>query len=206
MMKIKVDVKNGTLEIEGEDSLVKEIYSDFQDRVQTAKRSSVSTLQEYSAIEETHTPVNAVKSEEASRKKNRSSSAARESYEINKDLDVYGRSDKPALQAFYESKAPSSNLERNAVFVYYLKKALEKPGVTIGDIYTCYKAMNVPVPGALRQSVLDTSSSRYGWIDASDLDNIKIPIRGETFVEHALPKNRPAQTVQARAAAAENVA
>jgi hypothetical protein len=41
------------------------------------------------------------------------------------------------------------------------------------------------VPGALRQSLLDTSFKK-GWIDTKSMENITITTHGENLVEHEL--------------------
>jgi hypothetical protein len=197
MGKLKIDLKLGIIEIEGDDAFVKDLYLDVKDYLKTDPSGVVSQAE---AGRSEGSEEQKREHAQPAQRRAKSNGATRESYEINKELDLYGRSGKLPLQSFYDSKSPSSNLERNAVFVYYLKKMLEKPLVNLSDIYTCYKAVNVPVAGALKQSIADTSGSRYGWIDASNFDDIKIPIRGETFVEHNLPKAKPAKGTTAKAA------
>jgi hypothetical protein len=180
--RLKIDLKQGLLEVEGEDAFVREIYEDFRVALQEA------SVKKPVLEGKTDPQAQIAQAQAQNGKKKKPGTAARESYGMNKDLDLYGNSGKMSLKEFYASKSPTSNLERNVVFVYYLRKILEKDQVNLDDIYTCYKTLEGAPPGALRQSVADTSSSRYGWIDAGDFDDISIPLRGETFVDTGLPK------------------
>lgn len=111
---------------------------------------------------------------------------SKEAYQMNKELDLCPK-DKESFRNFYEKKQPATNIEFNAVAVYYMEKILNKEEITIGDVYTCYKNVDKKVPGALKQSLADTSSSRYGYI-ATENNCYTIPVVGENFVEHDLPK------------------
>lgn len=112
--------------------------------------------------------------------------ASKETYQMNKDLDLLPK-DKQSFKSFYEEKNPTTNIEFNAVAVYYLEKILEKTDIALGDVYTCYKHVGRKVPSALKQSLVDTSSSRYGYIATSN-NCFFIPVVGENFVEYDLPK------------------
>jgi hypothetical protein len=92
-----------------------------------------------------------------------------------------------SLVEFVKDKNPSDSQEFNAVFVYYLAKVMATAAITPDHVYTCYKATNQRVPTTLVATLRNTAS-RKGWIDPSDLKNIKITIGGENFVEHDLPR------------------
>ncbi len=111
---------------------------------------------------------------------------SKEVYQMNKDLDLLPK-DKMSFKSFCEEKKPTTNIEFNAVAVYYLERILEKKDIGINDVYTCYKNVGRKVPNALKQSLTDTSSSRYGYI-ATGNNCYTIPVVGENFVEYDLPK------------------
>lgn len=115
---------------------------------------------------------------------------SREGYEIVKDLVLTREEDKPSLKEFYSQKNPGSNYERNVVFCYYLLKVREFKPIGINHIYTCYKEVNQRV-GSLDVSLSETS--KKGWLDTSDMNDIRLSIRGENFVEHDLPKVKKAK-------------
>lgn len=112
--------------------------------------------------------------------------ASKEVYQMNKDLDLLPN-DKESFKSFYEMKKPTTNIEFNAVAIYYMEKILGKVEITISDVYTCYKNVGRKVPNALKQSLTDTSSSRYGYIATAN-NCFTIPVVGENFVEYDLTK------------------
>lgn len=121
--------------------------------------------------------------------RNSSSSASKDSFKIVKELNLKGVNGAPSFDSFYSEKMPKTYIEFNVVSIYYLTKILGVSPVTIDHVYTCYKEVNRPVPGNLMQSLYDTSSSRYGYINHSQ-DGYTIPVRGENFVEHDLPRKK----------------
>ena len=192
MAKLRIDLRQGILEAEGDEAFIQTLYDDFKGRL--SEKLGQTEIEEDQAENPTEEPA-------ANKKPRKAKPARKESYSVNKDLDVYGKAGHKSLQAFYDEKQPASAVERNAVFVYYLKHILQKEGVNLSDIYTCYKAVGVPAPGSFRQSVFDTSGSRYGWIDGNDMENITVPLAGEQYVEHQLPHK--SKVTSPRAAAKE---
>lgn len=116
-------------------------------------------------------------------------STPKDSFQIIKDLDLKGINGKESFVDFYKTKAPKTNIEFNVVAIYYLSKIMDIPSVNIDHVYTCYKEAGKKIPGNLRQSLGDTSSSKYGYINSKD-NNFTIPVRGENLIEHDLPKTK----------------
>ena len=196
MARLKIDIRAGMLEVEGDEPFIREIYGDFKNRLNGPGNgapgngeSSVTEEQERDAEE----PLKQV--EEPPKRRQRSSGGgAKESYALNKHLNLFGKDGKAPLKKFYDEKKPDTAVQRNALFVYYLKNVIGHSPVTLDDIYTCYSEVKVKAPDAFRQSIKDTSGSRYGYIDAKNMDDIQIPLRGTQFVEHDLPpKSRPGE-------------
>lgn len=179
MGKLKIDLNAGVIEVEGEESFIKEIYDDFKDRVSKSTTEPSKPLLRRSELESPAKP--------SSPGRRGGGAAKKEYYDINKNLDLRGGGSKPSLVDFYQGKNPATAIERNAVFVYYLKKILEHSPITLSDIYTCYDAAKAKTPGAFKQSVLDTARKQYGYIDTGNMDDIGLPLRGVQFVEHDLP-------------------
>lgn len=113
-----------------------------------------------------------------------------ESYEMVKDLVLTAEGGKPSLKEFYSEKKLASNYEHNVAFAYYLLKIIEKRPIGINHFYTCYKEVNRKVP-SLSVSLSETSAK--GWLDTSNMDDIKITPRGENYVEYDLPKTKKAK-------------
>lgn len=121
-------------------------------------------------------------------KKTRKKNNARDTYQINKDLNLSPK-DKTTLKEFIALKKPRSNIEFNAVVIYYLQKVLAKENISVDDVYSCYKDIGRKVPNALKQSLTDTSSSKYGYIAVNN-NYYSIPVKGENLVELELPKEK----------------
>lgn len=158
MARIKIDIKNGIFEAEGDEQFIKELYRDYQSE-KSAKTISRVLKKQDNAFE-------------------------KESYSIVKDINL--SMDRTTLKQFYLEKNPKSALERNVIFVYYLQKISKIEKIAIGHIYTCYKDLNIKPPAKLRQSLADTASKK-GWLDTQSMNAIKITLKGENFIEHELP-------------------
>lgn len=185
MTKLKIDLRSGILEVEGEESFVREIYKDYKEKIAVADLPLIED--ETDTIPEKQTTAKKLKTKHNGSAK--TTSKRKESYQIVKDLDLSAKGGKEALKTFYSKKAPTTAMEKNAVFVYYLEKIAMAKGVSVNHIYTCYKDVNEKVPGALRQSLLDTSYKK-GWIDTKSMENITVTTHGENLIEHTLPKQK----------------
>lgn len=179
MTILKINLNDGLLEVDGEEDFVRSIYNDFKTELMTTRKINSTP-----AAEKTNQDKIPQKSNPA---KKSSNGKKRESFTILKDLDLSSRTNSLDLKSFLSDKSPSTAMERNAVFVYYLKNHANVSTITLDHIYSCYKYTSTPVPTALRQSVADTSSRR-GWLDTSSFDDIKLSIPGENYIEHDLPR------------------
>ena len=184
MTKLKIDLRNGTLEVEGEEAFVREIYQDYKEKI---AQEGFSPVEE--SPQEDREAVVKPKTRAAKDSKAKTGSKRKESFPIVKDLDLSAKGGKEALKSFYAKKSPTTAIQRNAVFVYYLQKIAEAKGIGVNHIYTCYKDVGEKVPGALRQSLLDTSF-KYGWIDTKSMENITVTTHGENLVELGLPEKK----------------
>jgi hypothetical protein len=176
MTKLKIDLRAGLVEVEGEESFVLSIYNDFKEKLPPGRKGIQAGAQ-------TDRPKPVV----GSRRK--VGSRLKESHSVVGDLDLVGPAKVGPLKDFLVSHPCKHAQEYNTVFVYYLAKA-EIPGVSVDHVYTCYKHCGTRMPVALKQSLYDTAN-RTGNIDTARLDNITITTAGENFVEHVAAR-RPA--------------
>lgn len=129
----------------------------------------------------------------SARKKSNSSdpkpkrTSSKESYTLDRHLNLRGDGSIPSFKEFFDEKKPSSAKQINAVSVYYLRKLLGIQEVTLDHVYTCYSEVKKKPPTAFRQSFIDTKN-KEGWIEFDDKGNLDIPHRGSVYVEHDLPK------------------
>lgn len=110
----------------------------------------------------------------------------RTSCSIIKELNLSPKR-KKSFKAFFIEKKPKDGQELAALAVYYLKRTLELPRVSVNHIYTCFKDVGHRVFANMEQSLMVTAH-RKGWVDTSELDNIKLTPIGENYVEHDLPR------------------
>lgn len=189
--KLRLDLNQGLLEVEGSDDFVREIYTDFKEQLHRSGKAktphnsqSASPPPSEQAQQSSPPP-----SPKSSSKKRSSSNGSQPT--IVKDLDLSGASKGvERLKDFHASYKITSNLERNLVFLYYLQNMLEISPITPNHVFTCYRDVSVKVPAALVQSLRDTANRR-GWIDTSDTNNLKVTFPGINHLEHDLEKAKP---------------
>jgi len=182
--KLKIDLTQGILEVEGSEKLVIEIYNDF-------KQNLSLKLQ----VRDSHAPslsVNGKKentkdqSKEQIKPKHKSSSTIK-TPSLVKDLDLLGKGKASSLKDFVNSYSPKSGMEWNLLFVYYLQKILEISAISINHVYTCYKHVNTKSPNNIYQSLIDTAR-RKGYINTDSIDAITVTIVGENYAEHDMAR------------------
>lgn len=179
MTRLNINIKEGTLEVEGEESFVAGVYSDFKEQLTISNSGrSAEMIAMNPAAQETLS---------ARQSKKSRISKSKESFSIIKDLDLSEKSNSQSLRSFYEAKKPANAMESNAVFVYYLQMIAGVGPITLSHIYSCYKNVGARIPAALRQSLADTAFHK-GYIDTSSFDSIKLATPGENFVEQDLPR------------------
>jgi hypothetical protein len=120
-------------------------------------------------------------------KRAKSSSKNKSTAYIIKDLNLTPNG-KQSFKSFVEEKQPKSNQEKCTVTVYYLRNELELENVSTNHIFTCYKSIgNWRVTDIY--NIVALTASRKGWLDTSDMNNIKLTPHGENLVKFDLPKN-----------------
>jgi hypothetical protein len=113
--------------------------------------------------------------------------ATKESYNIDRDLNLRGDTSTPSFKSFFEEKKPSSKGEFNVLATYYLSKIMGIELVTINHVYTCYAEVKFKPAENFKQSFIDTKN-KFGYIEYDKNWNLNIPHRGIVFIEHDLPK------------------
>jgi len=179
-VRITLKIGETTIEIEGPESYVEKKLQEPE--------SFDSLVTKFTGMAKPILPQKKRKTKDAKERKPRKPS--KQGYEIVKDLVLAREGDKQSLKEFYSQKNPRSNYEHNAVFCYYLVKIREVKPIGVNHIYTCYKEINQRV-GDLIVSLSETS--RKGWLDTSNMNDIKLSVRGENFVEYDLPKVKKAK-------------
>ena len=123
-----------------------------------------------------------------SNKKRRATTKKKLGHSIVKELDL-NPSGKKSLKDFIEEKKPKNDPEKCTVCIYYLKKILDIKNVETNHVYTCFKDANWRIPANL-ENRLQYTASQKGWIDTSNMKDIKIMPSGENLVELDLPRKK----------------
>ena len=202
--RLKIDLTQGILEVEGSESFVKAIYSDFKVHFigeeageslgaskQRRRRKKGGPVQpnEISArpstavsekIEPPPAKIDEVTVEPEPAK-------VKPGYQFINDLDLAAAQDRVSLVEFMDTKFPITNEERNLVFLYYLQHLLKQKPITQNHIFTCYKAAKIRVPLNLESS-LKTTAGRRRWIKITKTGRLSTTPSGKLYVEKQLPK------------------
>ena len=185
--RIRISVGNSYIEIEGTEDYIEKKLKETESFTPLMERLGGATNSSSAVIEGAKPRV-----KPRTVKKKKPVSRAIESYNVLPDLDLAGKDDIPSLEDFYKNKKPSSAMESNTVFIYYLKKLRNISNIGVNHVYSCYKSVNAKAPKALYQSLVDTRGKR-GWIITTNMDDIGIGIAGENFVELELPKTKKSE-------------
>ncbi len=187
MSRLKIDLVSGVIEVEGEETFVQGIYDEYKVQLQEINKFDVR---------KTHLANSPTLAPTPGPEKNKVTKVKRNKQNLTptfvKDLDLSSKNGK-SLRDFFGEKTPSSAMESNAVFVYYLQKTANVSNIDFNHVYTCYKDVGVRRPTALKQSLIDTASGK-GWLNTSSLTNLKLTTSGENFVELDLPREDKEKT------------
>lgn len=187
--KLRIDLSQGLIEVEGSESFILELYGDFKDRFSSitlpaAATTEVPQAQTLSVPNQETSPSPPSPKPAQSGSRSKAKRVGKEEPKLLPDLDLtqgsLGR-----LKEFHAKFSPKSNFEHNLIFVYYLKDSLSLEDVSEDHLFTCYRAVQVKVPGALRQSILDTKAK--GWL-AVEGSLIRLTTVGRNHLEFDLTK------------------
>lgn len=173
--KIKINITEGILEVEGDEKFVTKMYNDFKDNIIV---NYLKTTKENQSIRKK--PTSTKKTQKETKKKNRTKSKSNIPSVVS-DLNLRPKQ-KKSLDDFVSTLTIKSNLERNTAYLYYLTNILGKSKIDQDHIFTCYRHLKEKIPAALYQSLADTSVK--GWIDTSDMEDLQLTSIGLNYVEH----------------------
>lgn len=122
------------------------------------------------------------------------SSPSKESYTMVKDVDFGLPGQANSLFDYIERYNPTSSIQKNVVFTKYLREQHSGRPVTADLIYSCYSTSGSKLPLALYGSLLDTAKANkgYGYLDTSNINNIKIVHKGEVLLHELAKKTKDA--------------
>lgn len=186
--KLHINLQQGVLEVEGQEAFVREIYAEFKDQLVKASStsSSGSSQKLNTGVTSKAKPAN-INGGSSSKKRKRGKT---DEPKVDKDLDLSGVNNISSLKDFYAQYSPKSNMEKNVVFIQYLKEQMEIEGVSLDHVWTCYYHMNMKYPGNPQQSLYDTSAK--GWVNVPSLEELSVSIHGKNWLREQLNKDEAA--------------
>ena len=106
-----------------------------------------------------------------------------QSYSLITSLNLNPKG-KKSLKDYFAQFSTKSNFEKNIVILTYLSSELGEKNIGVNMIYTCLKHLGLKIPN-IKQSLFDTKN-RKGWIDTANVEDLKITVSGENFMEHEI--------------------
>jgi hypothetical protein len=102
---------------------------------------------------------------------------------------ISGKDHVDSLRKFYAAKKPANHIETFAVLTLWLKSNLDLKDVSIDEMWTLCKVLQVKPPKVLMQTFRDGKSKKgYFAMAAGKTSRYYLTSYGETFVEHDLPR------------------
>jgi len=209
--KLKIDLSQGLLEVEGSEAFVRNIYADFkthfagvEDEVEAEKATARTRKAKVSPAKRINAKKNApaeANSPPAKTPADEPTTPAAEpeppeepgppvepkpappTYIYLTDLDLKANKTHPALVEFMDSKFPITNEERNIVFIYYLQHLLNLKDITVDHIYTCFREAKIRAPLNIQKTLIHDD-----WVKVAKNGTLSLSAAGKKYVEQNLPK------------------
>lgn len=199
--KVHIDLSRGIFEADGEPEFVKDMYLDFKTDL-LSKLANNNAVLEKPQLKNLDTAklisLGAVAPAEITlheaKPKKAKSAGKKNSYSVL-DLDTGLPNEENSIFVCLEKYKPTSNIQRNVVFLKFLKTRFPTIAVTLEHVNTCYSNAGLKPVGDLYGSVTDTAkvSKGYGYIDTANLADIRLTQKGEVLLyelEHAPSKTQ----------------
>lgn len=181
--KAKINLKDGTVELEGSEAFVSKYLDTFKREMNSLKVGTpikVTAAKEEAKVE--------TDGEKTVKKKVMKTFQA----VVPIPLDLKGNQSKPSLRDFYKQKRPSNPYESVTVFAFYLKENLGIDKIEAGHVAACCKEVGIKTPTNITQMFYDIHRRR-GWFNLGDGRRFaEINTAGDNFVIHDLPREKNA--------------
>lgn len=175
--KLRIDLINKVLEVEGEQSFVERIYDEFRTGIaskdvprKTKKRASKRTQK---------------KTSNGTSNKRK---PPKGSLKILGELSLMGGDKGPSLKDFFDRYKVKSHFDKMTLCAYYLKHVEGVDAITANHVYTCYKNLKLTQPRFFAQALTDTKNQK-AFIDISDDGVISLTTQGLNHVKHELDQS-----------------
>ena len=192
--KFKINVKEGSVELEGNEQFVNKHLEKFEEIFKFAIQEAVKFNLEGDIPRLNDKSEIGLSPQIVSRNTVPTNRSGQIRKHIQKSpnlivplpVDLKSNDEKIGLREFYKEKKPSNHYEKVVVFVYYLMKFNLRKEVKFGEVLSSYEEVNEKKP-----SIVDIvkNSIRYkGWLEPGpEKFSTRLTISGENFVKFDLP-------------------
>ena len=187
--RLSIDLSSGTILVEGDADLAREVYRDFRDRLaehRPAEPEPAEPAYDGGAEQAAST---ASKGKKPSSKKRASKASTSQKGTADAQIKPDPDLDLKGLGEFYDQYEPKNNAEKVLIFASFLRDRLGKEPFTANDVYTCYWTLKdrTKTPTAFGQT-LRNIQSRQRYIALNTLDDIRITTAGNNHLHHGLKR------------------
>ena len=105
----------------------------------------------------------------------------KETYKIDLNLNLMPK-DKESLIGFYSKYSIKGSYSHFLLFIYYLQMVHGLEKINLNHIYTCFKEVKIMPPNHFKQTATNIKNQK-GWIDTTDMNNIRLTQSGQNEVE-----------------------
>ena len=180
--KARINLKEGTVELEGSEAFVTKYLDEFKLQVSVGKQAvEVSPVAKRTVRVKSADDSKAVTTAKKSVKKLKP-----------EEFDIEGNAKKPSLKDFFEQKSPrAAAAEYIAVVGYYVTKYNGQEYFTEGNVEFAYRILGLGKPPLkMHQSFIDAKNKKF-YVEESSVEGVggawELQRIGEQFVEHNLP-------------------
>jgi hypothetical protein len=187
--KLHINLSQGVLDVEGDPELVREVYTDFKEKLLTGFGGSAPSQPTDQATKESTVQQAAPKKTKRrpAAKKTTTAEAAgsgivADSPKIDKNLDTAG------LPVFFDQFEVSNNPEKILVFLKFLIDELNIENPNTDQVYTCYEAADQRVPKAFSQAFRHAHGRKFEYINYNSPTEIEITTIGSNYFKFDLKR------------------
>lgn len=184
--KAKINLKEGTIELEGSETFVRGYLDEFKELLKTPQKAE--QLQQPPAPKAASPKKAPAKKAASSKKATGKKAAPKVSMER---FDIHGNDEIPSLSKFMDEKKPgTANGNIIAVIGFYITDLLGNDNFTEGQIEYAYKMLKLKRPAHLRQIMINEKNKRDLFeADAEDSSQWSLTRTGEIYVSNLLPES-----------------
>lgn len=187
--KAKINLKEGTIELEGSETFVNKQLEEFMKETKDMK---------FPTLTQPSVQARPIPSPESGEKQPKKKAGKTIQTVQPLPLDLKGNGF-PSLRRLYEEKRPKTAMERITLFAYYLDKFLNIKEMQLGHVVTCCQEVKCKIPANIKQQFYNIQQ-HHAWVDVGKLgETATITTNGINLVEHDLPRQENAPEDKATA-------